>query len=397
MSIRDGVELDFRVPRTTPNLDRFREGRKSSGVRLPTVVVFIGPNGSGKTTFLRAMISTARFISRSFTENSKEQINYFYPPFNSSEYRYKPTKVEFDFDLNLTEQFNDLFPPSLCRYSLEIQRYRNQENNYKIVSYEAMHIFQNSRPFRIFERRLDKPTYINKKLGIRKNDERVLSAPLNASLISTLARFDVEPFKSLSQAAQSIATNIAGSDPWRLSDEDVVKIYYKPNPVLTSDISQLLPRVDLGINEMEVSQLNERSTLIFKHRGMDAPILFGMESSGTRQLVKLYPGIRFTLDQGGLAVFDDFDSELHEVLATELLQWFQNKEDNPLGAQIFCTSHSSSLLSELEKEEVYIVQKDRRTGSSNSYCVKDIQGVRRTEDLHKLYCGGVLGGIPNFG
>ena len=408
MSIRDGVELDFRVPKTTPKLDRFREGQKSSGVRVPTVVVFIGPNGSGKTTLLRAMISTARFISRSFTEdskfishsfteNSKEKINYFFPPFNSSDYRYKPTQVEFEFDMNLTEIFNDSFPPSLCRYSLELQRYQTQGNNYETVSYEAMHIYPNSRPLRIFERRLDKPTYINKELGIRKNDERVLSAPLNASLISTLARFDVEPFKSLSRAAQSIATNIAGSDPWRLSDEDVVEIFYKPNPVLTSDISQLLPRVDLGIREMEVYQSNEIQTLIFKHQGMDAPIVFGRESSGTRQLVKMYPGIRFTLDQGGLAIFDDFDSELHEVLATELLQWFQNKEDNPNGAQIFCTSHSSSLLSELEKEEIYIVQKDRRTGSSLAYGVKDIQGIRRTEDLHKLYRGGVLGGIPNFG
>ena len=397
MSIRDGVELDFRVPRGTPKLDRFREGRNSSGIQLPTVVVFVGPNGSGKTTLLRAMISTARFMSRSFTENHKEQVNYFFPPFNSSEYLYKPTQVEIEFDLDLTRQFNDTFLPSRCRYSLEIDRDQTQRNNCEKVIYEAMHIYPKNRPLRIFERRLNKPTYINKELGIRKNDERVLSAPLNASLISTLAKFDVEPFKSISQAEQLIATNIGGSDPWHPSDEDVVKEFYKPNPELTSDVSQLLPRMDLGIKEMEVFQSNGITTLIFKHQGMDFPIVFGRESSGTRQLVKSYPRIRIALDKGGLAIFDDFDSELHEVLATELLQWFQYKDDNPHGAQLFCTSHSSSLLGELEKEEVYIVQKDRRTGSSSAYSVKDIQGIHRTEDLHKLYISGVLGGIPNFG
>lgn len=397
MSIRDEVKLDFRVPGTTPEMDRFRAGRKSSGVRLPTVVVFIGPNGSGKTILLRAMISTARFISCSITENSKEQINYFFPPFNSSECRYKPTQVEFEFDLNLMERFKETIPPGLCRYSLEIQRHDSKGNNHGKVSYEAMHIYPKNRPYRIFERSLNKPTYINKNIGIRKSDERILSAPLNASLISTLARFDVEPFKSLSQVVQLIATNIGGSDSWQPSDEDVVKHYCKPNLELTDEISQLLPRMDIGINEVEIDQSNEFPTLVFKHRGMDTPIVFGRESSGTRQLVQLYPSIHFTLDKGSIAIFDNFDSGLHEALATELLQRFQNKEDNPLCAQLFCTSHSSSLLSELEKEEVYIVQKDRRTGSSLVYSVKDIQGVRRTEDLHKLYCGGVLGGIPNIG
>ena len=396
MSIRDGVELDFRVLRTTPMRDRFRERRNSSSIRLPTVVVFIGPNGSGKTNLLRAMNSTARFISHSFLENSEGQLNYFYPSFNSLEYRNKPTRIELDFDLDLTKQFNDTFPPSLCRYSLEIHRSQTQGNNCEKISYEAMHIYLKNRPLRIFERILNKPTYINKKLRIRKNDERVLYAPLNASLISTLARFDVEPFKSFSREMQAITTNIGDTDPWCSSDNNVAKIY-KTNSDLTGNASQFLSRGDLGINRMEVYQTNEMSTLRFRHQGLDFPIGFNEMPSGARQLVKSYPFLRLTLKHGGLAIFDNFDRELHENLATELLQWFQNKEDNPHGAQLFCTSHSSSLLSELEKEEVCIVEKDRRMGSSSAYSVKDIQDIRRTEDLHKLYIGGVLGGLPNFG
>ena len=392
MSIRDGVLLDFRIPRTTPKLDRFRESRSSPGVQLPTVILFVGPNGSGKTTVLKAIEDTAHFVAHSFTNNQEGQIVEF-SPFNSTDQRYSPTRIEVDFDFDMPEILDSKFPTSLYRYSLEVEQYARDHKDYHRVVYEAVHIYPNRRPLRLFERKIGEPTYMNKNLGIGQKDERVLSVPSNASLISTLARFEVEPFQKLAQNADNIFSNMAVDKPWNPKDKSAIEIY-KSSPDLAHDVSQLLSRLDLGIEKMEVLQTSNYSTLNFEHYGMDAPIEFFQESTGTRQLIKLLPLYRFALDSGGLAIIDNFDVELHEVLATELIQWFQSKKYNPRGAQLFCTSHNSSLLSELEKEEVYIVQKNRRNGGTSAFGVKDVQGVRRTEDLHKLYRGGVLDGIP---
>ena len=59
-SIREEVVLDLRIPKTAPDLPRFRRSIAKPDVRLPSVVTFMGPNGSGKTALLDALVSTAR-------------------------------------------------------------------------------------------------------------------------------------------------------------------------------------------------------------------------------------------------------------------------------------------------------------------------------------------------
>ena len=55
-SIRKEVVLDFRIPKTAPDLPHFRKSLVNPDIRLPSVIVLTGPNGSGKTTLLRALV-----------------------------------------------------------------------------------------------------------------------------------------------------------------------------------------------------------------------------------------------------------------------------------------------------------------------------------------------------
>ena len=65
-SIREAIELDFRIPGTTPEIACFRKSRSRPDVRLSSVIALIGPNGSGKSTLLRAIVETFRFIAHSY-------------------------------------------------------------------------------------------------------------------------------------------------------------------------------------------------------------------------------------------------------------------------------------------------------------------------------------------
>lgn len=391
-SIREGVELDFRVPGTTPDHPRFRRSATVPNVRLPSVIVLIGPNGSGKTTLLRTMTSTASFMTRSFDYRSDEGILGFFA-FGSRESRREPTRVEIDFDADWP--FCDSDGRSALRYTLELLRDESGRGQASRVGYEALHAFPNGRPRRVFERRGEAPVQVAKDLGLRPGDDRLASIPPDASVIATLAKLGVAPFAAMARDIGAVQSNIAGPDPWR-SPDDVAARTYQNVPEFVEKVSDVLPRLDLGIEEMKVYELSDGPALGFKHRGLDAPVPLLRESAGTRHLIRTFPILQFALEAGSLAVLDDFDVGFHADLAVEIIRWFQSEDRNPRGAQLVCSTHNLSLLDDLEKEEVFIAEKDR-DGATRVYGVRHVAGVRRAENLQKLYRSGALGGTPTFG
>ena len=391
-SVRDGLDLDFRIPGTTPDLPHFRKSKACPNVRLPTVILLIGANGSGKTTLLRALKETASFITDSFAYHPDEGILGFLP-FSSNESQSEPTRIEIDFEAAWFSPDSDR--PSLYRYTLEISRAEPLDLLRERVEYEAIHAFPKGRPRRVFERCDGKPVHVAKELALRAGDDRIASIPPTASLISTLAKLNAEPFVTMARDIRSIQSNIAGSELWRLPDDLAVR-RYQVSQELVEKISDVLPRFDLGIKDMSVYRLPKGPTLGFDHHGLEDPVILPFESSGTRHFVRMFPLFDSALETGSLAVLDDFDVEFHADLAVEIMRWFRNEDRNPLGAQLICSSHNLSLLDDLEKEEVFITEKDQ-AGVTHAYGIRNVANLRRTENLQQLYRSGVLGGLPTFG
>lgn len=400
-SIREEISLDLRIPGTTPELDCFRRNPYQPETRLPSVIAMFGPNGSGKTTLLRSLVATMSFAANSYYDSGSNTLKSFIP-FLEQEMITRPTRIELEVDTkwfgpNLSDP-NISDTGSLYRYVLEIDR-DNPDIANPGVKYESIHSFPKGRSRRLLERERGKPIYLAKELGVHPSDSRLAAVPPEASAISALARMGVEPFPNLAQDLRNMSTNIVGADP-RRPDTDAVIRAYGENPGLANKVSEKLQRFDLGIENLKISQISDAPdaqwTMIFEHQGLDVPVVLGAESAGTRNMARMFPLINYVLETGGLAIMDSLDSDFHTELVLEILNWFRRKETNPKNAQLICSLHNPAILDDLEKEEVYIVEKDRG-GVTRAYGLRNIQGLRRGGSLQRQYRSGSLGGLPTFG
>ncbi len=400
-SIREEISLDFRIPGTTPELDCFRRNSHQPEIRLPSVIALFGPNGSGKTTLLRSLVTTMSFAANSYYDSGSDMVKLFIP-FLEQEMITRPTRIDLEIDTkwfgpNISDSdFNALSNTgSLYRYVLEIDR-----NDLSIanpnVKYESIYSFPKGRSRRLLERKLGEQVYLARELKISPSDNRLSAVTPEASAISAFDRMKVEPFPKLAQDFRNISTNIVGADPWR-PDTDAVIRAYREKPELANKVSEKLQRFDLGIKNLKILQVSDAQwMMIFEHQGLEVPVVLEAESAGARNMARMFPLINHVLETGGLAIMDSLDSDFHTELVLEILNWFRRKETNPNNAQLICSLHNPAILDDLEKEEVYIVEKDRG-GVTQAYGLRNIQGLRRGGSLQRQYRGGSLGGLPTFG
>ena len=391
-SIREAVELDFRIPGTTPEMACFRKSRSRPDVRLPSVIALVGPNASGKSTLLRAIVETIRFAAFSYEFQSRDIPTFL--PFLSPETQAAPTRVEVDFDAMWLSS-SDSPMDSLLRYTLELERDANNLSAAR-VSHEALYSFPKGRPRRLLERKKGKPVYVAKEMGLRPRDDRLSSIPENASIISSLARMGAERFSLISQDIGGVRTNVFGPNPLE-PDEETITRYYREQQHLMNKISDRLQRFDFGIKDMKLLTMpDKKDFLTFEHHGLASPVVLSNESAGTRHLVHMFPSLNYALEASHIAIMDALDTDFHTDLSMEILNWFRKEETNPKKAQLICALHNVSVLDDLEKEEIFIVEKDR-SGATRVYGARDIAGLRRSSNLQKQYRSGALGGLPAFG
>jgi len=392
-SIREEISLDFRIPGTTPELDCFRRNPHQPEIRLPSVIALFGPNGSGKTTLLRSLVTTMSFAANSYYDSGSSMVKSFIP-FLEQEMITRPTKIDLEIDAKWFRP-NISDADSLYRYVLEIDRDPSSTAN-PGVKYESIYSFPKGRSRRLLEREPGKPIYLARELKVSPSDKRLSAVTPEASAISAFDRMGVEAFPKLAQDLRNISTNVVGADPWR-PDTDAVIRAYRENPELANKVSEKLQRFDLGIKNLKISQISDAQwMMILEHQGLDVPVGLDAESAGARNMARMFPLINYVLETGGLAIMDSLDSDFHTELVLEILNWFRRKETNPNNAQLICSLHNPAILDDLEKEEVYIVEKDRG-GVTRAYGLRNIQGLRRGGSLQKQYRGGSLGGLPTFG
>jgi uncharacterized protein len=170
----------------------------------------------------------------------------------------------------------------------------------------------------------------------------------------------------------------------------------------------LLRFADLGIDDVQMVEKGEddaslqaqpRRRLRFVHRVKGQEVLFDLaeESVGTQTWFAIIGPALNALRRGQVLLFDEIDASLHPKLSARLLELFQDPRTNPHGAQLIFTTHDTSLLNYLNRDEVWLTEKGD-DGTTELTALAEYGGdkVRRSLNLEKAYLQGRFGAVPEL-
>jgi AAA15 family ATPase/GTPase len=108
------------------------------------------------------------------------------------------------------------------------------------------------------------------------------------------------------------------------------------------------------------------------------------ESTGTILFLNVMSLVFHCLDQGGVLLIDEMDSNLHSLLIRNIIALFHHSKVNPKGAQLIFTTHDTSLLNAyglFRRDQIWFTEKDADQRST-LYGLSDFH-PRKNESLEK--------------
>ena len=133
-------------------------------------------------------------------------------------------------------------------------------------------------------------------------------------------------------------------------------------------------------------QLMQTKTIACKDRDIE----FSMESTGTQYLLQLLPYMLVVVD-GSVAVIDEFDTGVHDLLVKKLVQSLFST----LTGQLIMTTHSTLLMeAKIPKECIYVIN-ELEDGSKEIEPISHYdQKIHENTNIRNQYLKGVYKGIP---
>jgi uncharacterized protein len=377
-------------------IDRDRAEARSApqlGESLLTVAAIYGPNASGKSNVVAAITwlrDAVLFSLRQWEDIIPVEPFAFGPDPGAS--------TEFALEV--------LIGGVRFEYLLALNRER--------VSYEALFHYPEKKRRRIFERdHLD--LKLQRGLG-NLSGTRELLTPTTLAL-SVARRFE-EPLVT-DFAAELLRLLVFGL-PRRLRTASPLRQTYinsqatddwfddgAGQPGRKNQALAMLRLADLGVSDVVIDEevsfadspedkvTRRRLRLVHQAGGRFVPLDFAAESEGTQTWFYLIGPVLNALSFGSIMVFDELDASLHPTLSAELIKVFHDPALNPKGAQLIFTSHDTSLLNHLNRDEVWLTEKGS-DGSTRLGALAEFAGerVRRSQNLETAYLHGRFGALP---
>ena len=397
-SFADEVTIDFENPKAHPKSELYAvEGKH----HLSKALMLVGANASGKSNVLKAFSFVTNFMMRSFSEPVNDAIK-LKPHFSKESEFFWPSSIGVpnrgfsNVDENITTFELKFFLASKeYRYVLHLTDKR--------VYHEALYIKLSQKPTCFFKRDFDieKNEYNYQDTGFGFQKELGEKTRENVSIISMAHQHSVPLASQLVTFLSGCVSNIHWWGIHRRDTFDVSAMLAK-NKKLFNAVKENLIKFDLGLEDIEIKivegspVMSHASFAIHKIGNLRKELVFSEESRGTKRLYALLIDIMSVLNSGGLAIIDELDSELHIDMLDHILRLFFNKETNPHNAQIIFTSHILEPMNILDKQQIILVEKDKKTLSSEAWKISDIQGLHPEENIYKKYKASAYGAVPQF-
>ncbi len=388
-SFRESTEIDLRVGLREPQSDWW--ANDAGDQRAAKVMAVIGPNGSGKTSLLNALVFMHWFIQGSFTYNRPGEDLPFTPHALSTD---EPSELEVEFVADLDGE------QKLWKYELRLLPH--------MVIKESLHV-RRKRWANVFERVWDEATggYDVKGRGFATLPKTTVNERKDASLISIGIQYGLPiamGFAQLPLRSNIVELGKEWSDAEQLQR---ATHFFFDNPQHQQTLDDLLRAWDLGLAGVELREYNEadadgnlkpKRLAIGIHAGRDEKryqLAFVRESRGTQAAFVLLSKLMPVLADGGLAVIDEFESDLHPHMLAPILDLFANPATNPHNAQLLFTSHSIEVLHLLPKSQVILVEKDE-FNESQAWRLDAVKGIRSDDNYYAKYMAGAYGAVPRL-
>ncbi len=371
-------DYDFEIETTQDNL------------RLNKVMAVLGANGSGKTQTLKAlgfllwfMVSSAKFIK------SEEEI-----PLSSFAHNHDNASFELGFLLENSQKIYEEY-----RYILVVNK-KNviEEKLYKKTSKQFSYIF-------IREIKNNQLIYKNRNF-LAKNIADDIKA--NASLLSFASLFDNQLAMTICNQIYNYQSNVDVTGRVLYSQYNILEIsqIFYDNKLLLKTAEKLLQDFDTGISKVSIKETLIMNSSTKQYEDKFIPysthnygdnhsfeLSFFEESNGTQSAFILLGLILPILHQGGFAIIDELDNDLHPHLLPVILDLFRSKHTNPHNAQLIFSCHTPEVFNILNKHQIYLVEKYQQ--QSETWRLDEVEKVRNDDNLYAKYMAGAFDAVPN--
>ena len=354
--------------------------------QVSKVSAVFGANASGKSNLVQVFQFLAWIVSDSFSF-SMEIFDSFYPFYTSRE---EPSSFEVEFYIDSV----------FYKLSFEITSNR-------ILS-EVLESRKKKRLSTLYSRKyIEKDnSYKFESNNIDLENNFIEKVRPNASVISTARQYNNPELTKVRDAWSSIF--IKSKNPFRFKDDYAVfnaSKFYSENDEYFLKTKNFLREADLGlldiaIDVVERDDIKGRKEIHFwpygvhKSKNEKFQLPFLMESGGTIHLYEMLSFVFPALDKGSVCLIDEIETNLHPNILPSVIKLFASEETNPKGAQLICTTHMPTLMGELCKNQIFLVEKNEEC-ESEIYRLDEVKGVRNDDNFFKKYLAGAYGGIPD--
>lgn len=362
-----------------------------------------GPNGSGKSNFIAAMEFVQTLVKESGRYGSEDRIDV--TPFAlDEELAESPSEFEIIFSRHGDIwRYGFVVDPERV-HSEWLFRRSSETSRERELFYRSPKATRIGKSLRAFAQILNNYT-IKSQLFLSKLNQFDDGVTNDAFFWIVIG---LRPITSISDFPKSITVEKI-CEPYRATDRASVFAILRAVGVSFEDVKvrefeapdeyeDLAPFVQsqgilFGGAKDGSRKLYDVSFVRKSRHGAVTTIPYKDESLGTHTLFGVAGMLVDSLKVGFTLVIDELNQTFHPATLRTIVELFYSDEANPRNGQLIFTTHDVSVMSILERDQIWLVEKDD-DGASAVFSLADFDSPRRTGAFAKQYLENRYGGLP---